>query len=165
MKKHVSRVLKDYREKRGMTIQQLMDTTGLSRNTVYRYENGKLEKIPIGPTFEIADALDIPLDYLYNAHLLDGVNKYHYDILVEEMQKRGWSTEDKDFFSRYSTDYVQKNLKEVDTPYMDIAQLYNAMDLGVLMDDEPDDLQNLIESLCVEEREKAYNILKQVFDQ
>lgn len=166
MKKHVPRVLKDYRKKNGMTVQRLMDKTGLSRNTIYRYENGKLEKIPIEPTFEIADHLNIPLGYLYIAHLLDGVNKYHYDILEEQMQKRQWSTTDENFFSMYNTEYAKKNLEKVDNPYMTTADLYNAMDLGALIEDanKPDNLQELINEFTLEEREKAHKILKEIFD-
>src|SRR5699024_5916919 len=124
------------------------------------------EQIPISTIFDIVDYLSIPLDYVFNAIVLDGMNKYRFEQLNEELKNRTYIISE-DFFTSYITEYVQKNLKEVDTPYISTTDLLNLMDIGVVEEEEleKDDLQNLIESLSSIEREKAYNILKQVFDE
>jgi len=166
MEKFISRIIKDYRKQRGVSLQKMAEDLDTTRQSLSRYENGHFEQIPISTIFDIVDYLSIPLDYVFNAIVLDGMNKYRFEQLNEELKNRTYIISE-DFFTSYITEYVQKNLKEVDTPYISTTDLLNLMDIGVVEEEEleKDDLQNLIESLSSIEREKAYNILKQVFDE
>jgi len=164
MEKFISRVIKDYRKKRGVSLQRMAEDLGTTRQSLSRYEHGHFEQIPVSTIFDIVDYLRIPLDYVFSAVVLDGMNKYRFEQLNEELKNRTYLINE-DFFTSYNTEYVQKNLKEVDTPYINAADLFYAMDVGVFEDGNQDDLKNLIETLSIEEREKAYNILKQVFDE
>jgi transcriptional regulator with XRE-family HTH domain len=50
--------IKILRTKRGMTIDDLAAKLGKNRTTVYRYENGDIENLPLGILGPLADALD-----------------------------------------------------------------------------------------------------------
>lgn len=46
------------RLKRGMSIEELASKLGKNRTTVYRYENGDIENLPLGILNPLANALD-----------------------------------------------------------------------------------------------------------
>lgn len=56
--------IKSLRTKRGMTIDDLAAKLGKNRTTVYRYENGDIENLPLGILGPLADALDTTPGYL-----------------------------------------------------------------------------------------------------
>lgn len=52
------------RIQRGLSIDDLADKLGKNRTTVYRYENGEIENLPLGILDSLADALDTTPAYL-----------------------------------------------------------------------------------------------------
>ena len=52
------------RMKRGMSIDDLASKLGKNRTTVYRYENGDIENLPLNVLYPLADALDTTPGYL-----------------------------------------------------------------------------------------------------
>ena len=56
--------IKLLRKKRGMSLDELAAKLGKNRTTVYRYENGDIENLPLGILNPLADALDTTPSYL-----------------------------------------------------------------------------------------------------
>lgn len=56
--------IKTLRKKRGMSLDELATKLGKNRTTVYRYENGDIENLPLGVLNPLADALDTTPGYL-----------------------------------------------------------------------------------------------------
>ena len=56
--------IKERRKELGMTVDDLAKKVGKSRATVYRYENGSIEKLPTDVLVPFAEALDLDPDYL-----------------------------------------------------------------------------------------------------
>lgn len=56
--------IKFLRTQRGMTIDDLASKLGKNRTTVYRYENGDIENLPLGVLDPLAKALDTTPAYL-----------------------------------------------------------------------------------------------------
>lgn len=52
------------RKELGMTVDDLAEKVGKSRATVYRYENGSIEKLPLEVVTPFAEALDLDPGYL-----------------------------------------------------------------------------------------------------
>ena len=71
---NLMRGLREIREKKGLTLQQVEALTGISGNTISRYERGV-----ISPTAEtlskIANALEVTID-----ELLNGVSKQDWEL-------------------------------------------------------------------------------------
>lgn len=57
-------LIRNRRKELGMTADSLAETIGVSRSTVFRYENGFIEKIPISNLVPIARALHTTVGYL-----------------------------------------------------------------------------------------------------
>lgn len=54
----IGKRIKSLRTKRGMSIEDLAAKLGKNRTTVYRYENGDIENLPLGVLNPLAEALD-----------------------------------------------------------------------------------------------------------
>lgn len=54
----IGKRIKFLRTKRGMSIDDLANKLGKNRTTVYRYENGDIENLPLGILNPLAEALD-----------------------------------------------------------------------------------------------------------
>lgn len=54
----IGKRIKNLRMKRGMSIDDLADRLGKNRTTVYRYENGDIENLPLSILNPLAEALD-----------------------------------------------------------------------------------------------------------
>lgn len=54
----IGKRIKSLRKKRGMSIDDLAAKLGKNRTTVYRYENGNIENLPLGILNPLAEALD-----------------------------------------------------------------------------------------------------------
>ena len=55
------KIIKELRKRRGISAEQLADILGVAPSTVYRYENGDIEKMPYKILIPIAKALDCPI--------------------------------------------------------------------------------------------------------
>lgn len=60
----ISQRIKKRRLELGLSINLLAKKIGKDRATIYRYENGDIEKVPISVLRTLADALDTTPDYL-----------------------------------------------------------------------------------------------------
>lgn len=56
--------IKAIRKQQGLTIDELAGRLGKNRTTIYRYENGDIENLPLGILDPLADALDTTPTYL-----------------------------------------------------------------------------------------------------
>ena len=57
--------LKEIREEKGMTQEQLENKSGISRQTISAIENGKTNNVMSGTLTALADALDTTLDAIF----------------------------------------------------------------------------------------------------
>lgn len=60
----IGKRIKFLRTQRGMSIDDLANKLGKNRTTVYRYENGDIENLPLEILTPLADALDTTPSYL-----------------------------------------------------------------------------------------------------
>lgn len=60
----IGRRIKTMRFEQGLSIDDLADKLGKNRTTVYRYENGDIENLPLGILDTLASALDTTPAYL-----------------------------------------------------------------------------------------------------
>ncbi|VWL84946.1 helix-turn-helix domain-containing protein [Oceanivirga miroungae] len=56
--------IKQLREKRGLTLYDLENKTGIGYNSLWKYENGKNKAIPLDNLIKIAEVLDYSTDEL-----------------------------------------------------------------------------------------------------
>ena len=54
----LSKNLKELRKSRGLTLEELAEKVGTSRQTIHRYENGVISNIPYEKIESLAAALD-----------------------------------------------------------------------------------------------------------
>ena len=52
------------REKTGLTLEELGKKCGTTKQTIYKYETGKVTNIPLDRLMKIADAVDVSASYL-----------------------------------------------------------------------------------------------------
>lgn len=52
------------REKTGLTMEELGKKCGTTKQTIYKYETGKVTNIPLDRLMRIADAVDVSASYL-----------------------------------------------------------------------------------------------------
>lgn len=60
-------ILRNYREMRGISYDELSRRTGIPKSTLHRYETNSTQKLDISAFFKIASALGIPISALYGA--------------------------------------------------------------------------------------------------
>lgn len=70
--KNINNVLKDYRAKIGISLDELGRITGIPKSTLSRYENNLDQKMDIGNVFEIVRALKIPISVI-GREIFDGI--------------------------------------------------------------------------------------------
>ena len=56
--------IKQRRKDLGLRAEDVAERIGVSRSTMFRYENGEIEKLPINHLVPIAKALHTSVDYL-----------------------------------------------------------------------------------------------------
>ena len=56
--------IKQRRQDLGLRAEDVAERIGVSRSTMFRYENGEIEKLPINHLVPIAKALHTSVDYL-----------------------------------------------------------------------------------------------------
>ena len=56
--------IKQRRKDLGLRAEDVAERIGVSRSTMFRYENGEIEKLPINHLVPIAQALHTSVDYL-----------------------------------------------------------------------------------------------------
>ena len=98
--------IKTIRMRQGITIDELAYRLGKNRTTIYRYENGDIENLPLGILDCLADALNTTPAYLLGWIDNNGTNnanensKYakeklkHLELWCEEFQNEEFSDEE-----------------------------------------------------------------------
>lgn len=74
-------VIKDYREKKGLSIKQLSDLTKISRSYLYKLENNKDFNISLDKLYKISTALDVNIKELFYTSL-------DIEVLRKELHNR-----------------------------------------------------------------------------
>lgn len=108
--------IKELRQERAMTAEELGRLIGKNRATVYRYEDGSIDTIPIKTVRRIAEILDVRPSYLMG--LTDSPEPIHQDVIQVVRAS-----------DKYA-DIKQKVLERIDScSESDIAFLLEALDL------------------------------------
>lgn len=106
----IGSLIKEYREKRGLTQQELADKIGKSRIMVYHYEKGE-KNVPDLVLKEISSILNIPerevfdSDFPFQDKTVDDILKENIEIL----ENKGYKV----FFDKNNDVYVFQNSKEI----------------------------------------------------
>ncbi|RXT17742.1 multidrug transporter [Lacticaseibacillus chiayiensis] len=79
---NVGERMKTIRKEKGISADSLADKIGVSRSTVFRYEKGDIEKVPIEVVAKVANALDIKPEVLMGLKADTVVDKIH-DTVVQ----------------------------------------------------------------------------------
>lgn len=146
----VGDLIKHYRQIRGITLTKMAADTGIARTTLYRYERNSIKKIPPEKLVSVSVYLNIPYDVVINVLSDNNASEYRLD--------------------RFKSIYVENLGLEIKNgviydPEQKMSGKYKLdIDAAIAKEEEKfDDLQLLINKLSEEDRERAYNILRQVF--
>ena len=80
--------IKERRKELKMSADELGKKLGKDRSTIYRYENGDIENLPLDVLEPIAKALDTTPQYLMGWTETDFLVHVDTDILVESLQNQ-----------------------------------------------------------------------------
>lgn len=87
----IGKRIKNLRTKRGMSIDDLAEKLGKNRTTVYRYENGDIENLPLSILNPLANALDTTPGYLmgwgYKEMLSTKISDGHDEAIYSSMNE------------------------------------------------------------------------------
>ena len=146
----VGDLIKHYRQIRGIALTKMAADTGIARTTLYRYERNSIKKIPPEKLVSVSVYLNIPYDVVINVLSDNNASEYRLD--------------------RFKSIYVENLGLEIKNgviydPKQKMSGEYKLdIDAAIAKEEEKfDDLQLLINKLSEEDRERAYNILRQVF--
>lgn len=84
---NVGERMKTIRKQKGLSADSLAAKIGVSRSTIFRYEKGDIEKVPIEVVAKVADALDIKPAVLMGLKADTVVDKIH-DTVVQLLPAR-----------------------------------------------------------------------------
>lgn len=82
--------IKMIRRRQGLSIDDLAYKLGKNRTTIYRYENGDIENLPLGILDSLAEALNTTPAYLMG---WKGVETYPHDTKTEIEYMERWYKE------------------------------------------------------------------------
>lgn len=74
---NINAILKEYRKRRKMSLDNLSECTGIAKSTLSRYENNPNQKLDIKRIYEIAEVLEIPNKVIEDS-LLGGLSMYEF---------------------------------------------------------------------------------------
>lgn len=86
---NVGNRMKNIRKKQGISADTLADNIGVSRSTVFRYEKGDIEKMPIDVVANVAEALHVSLPDLMgieNDSIQKKINDIVYNLSSDRQQ-------------------------------------------------------------------------------
>lgn len=73
------------REELGLTVDDLAAKIGKNRSTVYRYENGDIENVPVSALSDIAEALEVTPAWLMGFDSQEGLFKKHLTLFGDSV--------------------------------------------------------------------------------
>ena len=76
--------IRNRRKEIGMSADELADKIGVNRSTIFRYENGDIEKLPLSNLQPIAESLDVTVDYLMGWDL----ENHEFEEYMEQIKTR-----------------------------------------------------------------------------
>lgn len=104
-------VIKDYREKKGLSIKQLSDLTKISRSYLYKLENNQDFNISLDKLYKISTVLDVNVkDLFYTALDIEDLRKE----LHNRIDKYGLDSKETLEISKIIDLLVNVKLKELD---------------------------------------------------
>ncbi|EPC62745.1 phage transcriptional repressor [Lacticaseibacillus paracasei subsp. paracasei Lpp14] len=105
---NVGERMKTIRKQKGISADSLAAKIGVSRSTVFRYEKGDIEKVPIEVVAKVANALDIKPEVLMGLKADTIVDKIH-DTVVQlhpERQQKVYTYAEKQLNEQQNPDNV-----------------------------------------------------------
>lgn len=89
----IAKRLKECRELRGLSYQELADKTSVAKSTIQRYEKGFIKKVPVETVKIIANALNVDAGYLmgWNDNKPTG---YYFDDETAELAQQIYDNPD-----------------------------------------------------------------------
>lgn len=105
---NVGERMKTIRKQKGISADSLAAKIGVSRSTVFRYEKGDIEKVPIEVVAKVANALDIKPEVLMGLKADTVVDKIH-DTVVQlhpERQQKVYTYAEKQLNEQQNPDNV-----------------------------------------------------------
>ena len=101
--------IKSLRTRLGLSIDELADKLDKNRTTVYRYENGDIENLPLGILDSLADLMgwDEPRTVTYNSKL----EMEHFERWHEEIGNHYFSNEEHEKLIEYAKFLISQRNK------------------------------------------------------
>ena len=87
--------IKAKRVSMGLTVDQLADRIGKNRATIYRYENGDIENLPISVLGPLADALGLTPADLFGREQPKDMYSKDEEMLIEKYRQLGAGDKEK----------------------------------------------------------------------
>lgn len=86
---NVGEIIKNRRKEIGMSVDELAEKLNKNRSTIYRYENGEIENMPIDVIYPIAEALRTTPAHLlgWDSEEIDAVANMQADVAAYEDSK------------------------------------------------------------------------------
>lgn len=81
----IGKRIREQRKANGLTLEDLAKAVGVSRQTIFRYENGTIENIPIIQLFSISKKLNVSTSFLLGLE-----NEKEYEMFLDLKHKRGF---------------------------------------------------------------------------
>lgn len=81
----IGKKIRERRKELGMTLDELARAVGVSKQTIFRYEDRTIENIPIDKLHKIAGKLNVPM-----AYLLDLKVEVGYEDFIALKEKEGF---------------------------------------------------------------------------
>lgn len=105
---NVGERMKTIRKQKGISADSLAAKIGVSRSTIFRYEKGDIEKVPIEVVAKVADALDIKPAVLMGLKADTVVDKIHDTVvqLYPERQQKVYTYAEKQLNEQQNPDNV-----------------------------------------------------------
>ena len=77
-------IIKEYREKKGLSVKQLSDLTKISRSYLYKLENNQDFNVTLDKLYKVSTALDVNVkDLFYTALDIEDLRKKLHDRINE----------------------------------------------------------------------------------
>lgn len=148
---NIGQRIKERRIELEMSMEQLANKLGINRSTVYRYETGEIEKMPIGVIKPIAEALNTTPAYLlgWDQDAIDAVSEIQSDAdlhddtaehalkdFMIEIAENGFSSNDIKNIRRYAIAIKKTESGSNEELHKAFIELFVKLyDLGLNIDD------------------------------
>ncbi|MFA4941884.1 MAG: helix-turn-helix transcriptional regulator [Patescibacteria group bacterium] len=107
----MGQIIKELREKIGLSSKELAEKSGLSPAYISKIENGDSISISLKTSKQLADGLGITLkDFLESIGLLDKKEKPSFKMITESLRSNGYSPKETELITTYAK-FIKKELR------------------------------------------------------